>query len=156
MRQGYFVYNGKRYESGTEFLLNMTLLYDGSTYQRKCTFLYYDTENGRFYYQMEQQGNPYSMSTHTVRAYATTEEFNKNFAGITGNVDISIKPPVLKQRPDSQIDGLFIGWLWYIVLMAVSTIFYDRIGLWALWTFLFFSWRHSKIEKEGKYYDRQV
>lgn len=147
MRQGYFVYNGKRYESGTKFL------FSGGDIG---TFLWRDDESGYISYIFTPKPNYYNMFPKPVNVMRKSKDFWSAFKGVTGEVDDTVKPPVLKQRPDSQIDGLLIGWLWYIVLMAVSTIFYDRIGLWALWTFLFFSWRHSKIEKEGKYYDRQV
>ena len=52
-----------------------------------------------------------------------------------------------------QIDGMFEGWLLYIVAMAVSAIFKDVILFWGLWSWIFFSWRQGKIAKEGYYYE---
>lgn len=147
MRQGYFVYNGKRYESGTKF-------YFGG--KQVGTFLWQDYESGYVSYIFTPIPNYYNMFPKPNTSIRKSNDFWRVFEGVTGEVDPAVKPPVLKQRPDSQIDGLFIGWLWYIVLMAVSTIFKDNIALWALWTFLFFSWRADKIKKEGKYYERKV
>lgn len=74
----------------------------------------------------------------------------------TGKKDYSIKCPVEMQKSDMEIDGMFTGWVWYIVLMATSMIFKEFIYLWALITWLFFSWRTDKIEREGKYYEWKV
>lgn len=37
-----------------------------------------------------------------------------------------------------------LGLVWYIVVMIVATLFVDRIGLWVLITFIFFSWKGKK------------
>lgn len=147
MRLGYFVYNGKRYESGTKFL------FGGN---QEGTFLWRDDESGYISYIFTPIPNYYNMFPEPTTAIRKSNDFWRVFEGVTGEVNPTIKPPVLKQRQDSQIDGLVIGWMWYILLMVISVIFNDRIGLWALWTFIFFSWRFDKIKKEGFYYERQV
>ena len=52
---------------------------------------------------------------------------------------------------DTEIDGLVLGWMWYIFLMVIATVFKDALGLWGLISFVFFTWRSDKIKKEGKY-----
>ena len=76
---------------------------------------------------------------------------NKNLVSITDKIDTSVHSPVEKKMKDTQIDGLFLGWMWYIFLMIISVIFKDAIGLWILWSVVFFTWRKNKIKKEGTY-----
>ena len=56
-----------------------------------------------------------------------------------------------KRRKDSQIDGLFLGWMWYIFLMLISIVFKEALGLWIFISIVFFKWRSDKIKKEGTY-----
>jgi hypothetical protein len=147
MRVGYFVYNGKRYESGTKFLFGSKQI---------GTFLWRDDESGYISYIYTPMPSCYNMLPAPNIAIRKSNDFWKVFKGVTGEIDNSIKPPVIKQKSDSQIDGLAAGWLWYIFLMVASVIFNDVIGLWILWSFIFFTWRSDKIKKEGFYYERQV
>ena len=62
--------------------------------------------------------------------------------------------PIIKTKKDFQIDGLFLGWMWYIFLMLISVIFNGAIGLWILISIVFFSWRAKKIKREGTYIER--
>ncbi len=41
-------------------------------------------------------------------------------------------------------DDVFHGFLLYIVIMAITVIFKERIGLWILETLIFFSWKAKK------------
>lgn len=42
-----------------------------------------------------------------------------------------------------------VAWIWYIVIMAVTIIFKERIGLWVLESAVFFGWKEG-ILKGGK------
>ena len=42
-----------------------------------------------------------------------------------------------------------VAWIWYIVIMAATIIFKDRIGLWILESIVFFGWKEG-IFKGGK------
>ena len=59
-----------------------------------------------------------------------------------------------KYLKDSQIPGLVIGWILYIVIMLILVIFNDRILGWIAASVYFFTWRHEKKEKEGVYFDQ--
>ena len=52
---------------------------------------------------------------------------------------------------DSEILKLSIGWIWYIIIMAILTIFNDRIIGWIAASVIFFSWRR-KVKEEESYY----
>lgn len=88
-----------------------------------------------------------------MRWILSAKDFNKRLVEITSKVDSSVRTPVKKTMKDSEIDGLFIGWIWYITLMAVSVIFKDAIGLWIFISVVFFTWRDKKIKEEGTYYE---
>lgn len=37
-----------------------------------------------------------------------------------------------------------IGFIWYVVIMLIATIFKDRLGIWILTTIVYFSWKSNK------------
>jgi hypothetical protein len=134
MKQNYFVANGVKYYTGTIFIVNDM----GNI--REASFLYYDTECSRYIYKI------------TDCVYNTdAKNFNRIFISTTGRIDNKIHAPTTKTKKDMEIDGLFLGWVWYIFLMAISSIFKDVIGLWILISIVFFYWRKNKIKEEGTY-----
>lgn len=134
MKQNYFTVNNKEYYTGTVFLVRHT---SGVV---KASFMYYDTEYKKFVYKANDcvwcVGN---------------DEFQLRFLSVTDGVDDSVSIPTREKMKDSEIDGLFIGWIWYIFLMTISVIFNDRIVLWIIISVVFFSWRSKKIKEEGMY-----
>lgn len=38
-----------------------------------------------------------------------------------------------------------IGWIWYIIIMVVGTIFQDRILIWLVATVIFLAWKSGKL-----------
>lgn len=137
--RNYFEYKGKKYYTGTIFIMKVSkMLYE-------YTFVGYNVDHKALLCK--------SANNQQARSLVPIWEsvFNKNLVSITNKIDTSVHSPVEKKMKDTQIDGLFLGWMWYIFLMAVSTIFKDKIGLWILWSVVFFSWRKKKIKKEGTY-----
>lgn len=129
-----FIVDGKTYCTGTVFII------ENRGKQVEASFICYDVEHELFLYKI---GKCTWMSHDKY--------FNDHFIAVTDRIDPNIHMPVEKKMKDSQIEGLFFGWIWYIFLMAVSVIFKDAIGLWILFSVVFFSWRHKKIKKEGTY-----
>lgn len=135
----YFIVNGKSYFTGTVFIVN----YYGK--QIEATFVCYNVDTKRYIYIIKNgKGN-------SCRCRVTEKDFYDNLVTITDKVNKNVHVPIEKKMKDSQIDGLFLGWMWYIFLMAISVIFKDVIGLWIVISVVFFSWRHGKIKKEGTY-----
>ena len=137
--RNYFEYNGKKYYTGTIFIMKVSkMLYE-------YTFVGYNVDYKALLCK--------SANNQQARSLVPIWEsvFNKNLVSITNKIDTSVHSPVEKKMKDTQIDGLFLGWMWYIFLMAVSTIFKDAIGLWILWSVVFFSWRKRKIKEKGTY-----
>jgi len=52
-----------------------------------------------------------------------------------------------QERILPSIDDIFIGWVWYIVIMAVGIIFKDRWLIWIFATIIFFTWKNGGIKK---------
>ena len=135
MYQNYFIINNKKYLSGTIFVIKNAM---GEPVE--ATFVCYDTTRQKYVYNIG-----------VCKHHVSQEYFQKMFIGVTNKINNSTHTPEVKTKPDYKINGLFIGWIWYIFLMSVSSIFYDRIGLWILISIVFFTWRSSKIKKEGTY-----
>lgn len=134
MMQNYFVVNGVKYYTGTVFIVN------NMGQHTEASFVCYDQDRQRYVYKIKD---------HTW--HADEKNFQNRFICVTDKVDNIITGPTVKTKSDIRIDGLFIGWMWYIFLMAISALFKDAIGLWFLISIVFFAWRSSKIKKEGTY-----
>ena len=48
-----------------------------------------------------------------------------------------------------RIDALCIAWVWYIFIMVIGTIFYDRLMIWGFATFVFGLYRDEKLKEAG-------
>ena len=134
MRQNYCVINGKKYYTGSVFIVN----HCGQ--QTEAAFICYDTDRSRYVFKVN---NCVCFETHSSlqrKLISSTNKFNSK-----------VHMPETKTKKDSEIDGLFLGWMWYIFLMAISTIFKDAIGLWILISVVFFGYRSKKIKEEGTY-----
>ena len=134
MFQNYFVANGQKYYTGAVFIVN------NMGKQEEASFICYDTEHKKYAYKIKD-----------CVWYADPENFQKMFVSITNKTNNLTSVPATKTKKDRDIDGMFIGWVWYIFLMGISIIFKDIAGLWILISIIFFSWRAKKIKEEGTY-----
>jgi hypothetical protein len=134
MFQNYFIDNGKKYYTGT------IIVVENNGSPKEASFVCYYIEKQWYVYKIND-----------CRYFVSAKEFKDRLIKITNKVDFSVNTPSEKTKNDSQIDGLPLGWMWYIFLMLISTIFNDAIGLWILISVIFFSWRSKKIKKEGAY-----
>lgn len=143
MKQNYFVHNGNRYDSGTIVILSSFDIYSRRVCNMKYKFLYYDTETEEYNVEIYGKEEKYKK-----------ERFNKDFICI---YDPNIRHIRENKQPEKthtftdelNIDGLLIAWLWYVFIMAVGVIFYDRIGIWILASVIFFRYRNKKLKEAG-------
>lgn len=133
MFSNYFVYNGKKYYTGTVVILKTGRRNTGA-------FICHDVEHDLYVFMIEG-----------CRHHFRRNEFSEWVVSITDKVDISVRMPTQKTFKDSDIDGLSLGWVWYIFLMAISTLFKGNICFWIVISVLFFAWRKKKIKEEGTY-----
>jgi hypothetical protein len=109
----------------------------------KAKFLCYDNETK--IYVVEIYGKEYVY---------TREDFYDNFLGVYEQKnkiarefkETSVKHTILDEL---NIDGLFIAWAWYIFIMVIAALFYDRIGIWILASIIFFVYRNKKLKEAG-------
>jgi hypothetical protein len=108
--------------------------------QVEAAFICYDTDRKKYIYKVKD-----------CICSVDHKTFQRVFVRATNSRNSKVHMPVTKTKKDFEIDGLFLGWLWYIFLMAISSIFKDAIGLWILISVVFFSCRSKKIKEEGTY-----
>ena len=124
----YFIYNGVEYDAGTKVKIKtyyygeqiMTLEDNGVTGKRfVCTI-----------------DNSYDYS---IPIRSNTEQ-----------LIIEIVAPVYPQKQEILVGNnrdcppswdVEIGWVWYIIIIAVGTIFKDRLLIWGTATAIFFLWK---------------
>ena len=134
MYQNYFIVDGTKYYTGTTFLIkNMGK-------EEVASFICYDIERKKYVYKIR------NCECHAYESF-----FEKWFIRILNGIDTEVRMPVIKTKRDRDIDGMPLGWMWYIFLMIVSSIFKDVIGLWLLISIVFFCWRADKKKREGTY-----
>ena len=114
--------------------------YNGLKKQVEASFVCYDKTYNYYVYKVGD-------GQHMMRP----SQFEKALVTVTDKRDTKVHMPVVKTLKDSEIEDLFLGWVWYIFLMAVSTIFKCNFLWWALISFGFFAMRADKIKKEGEY-----
>ena len=85
-----------------------------------------------------------------------------SFKPISRNFDciiVEILEPVYYEEPPKtnvrkgvypSENDIFIGWVWYILIMVVGTIFNARLLIWVVATAVFFSWKNGLLKGDDK------
>ena len=133
-KENYIIVNKTKYYTGTVFVIN----FNGKI--QEAAFVCSIPKANKILFKLSDK-----------RWWINADDFRKRIIEITNKVDTSVRMPIENTMKDRYIDGLFIGWLWYIFLMSISVIFKDAIGLFVLISVVFFSWRKKKIKEEGTY-----
>lgn len=76
------------------------------------------------------------------------DEMVDSIVGVVEEVNENGKPEYYK---DSEVDGVYAGWMIYITVMVCGIIFRDVAYLWVFATFYFFKWRREKLRKPVEY-----
>lgn len=134
MKQNFFVVDEKKYYTGSIFVVK------DMGQPVEAAFICYDSSCDRYFYKIKD-------CRYSVRR----KQFWQLFVYPTNRVDTNIHMPMIKKKKDVEIEGLMLGWLLYISLMAISTIFKGAIILWILHSVVFFSWRAKRIKERGTY-----
>lgn len=130
----YLIVNGKQYNSGSVFIMKRF------NKQVEATFLYYKPDCDRIFFSINGKHNLMS-----------PDVFRRDLISVTDRVDPKVRTPVVKRVNEFDIDGMLIGWVWYVVLMVATSIFKDVAQAWAIISCIFFCWRAKKIKEEGTY-----
>lgn len=134
MLQNYIVLNGKKYVAGSIFIINCM----GK--EVEAILIGYNEKYESYFFKINNK-------TCRMR----TAIFQNSFVRATGKTSSNTRIPTEQNRKEFDIDGMFLGWVWYIFLMAISSIFNGAVYLWILISIVFFNWRSNKIKEEGTY-----
>lgn len=134
MLQNYMFFNGEKYKSGTVFIVNCL----GK--ESEAIFIGYNAEHESYFFKINNK---------TCRMKETV--FKNSCIRVTNKVNTDVYIPKEKKRKELEVGCLFLGWIWYIFLMAIATIFNGAIFIWIMISIAFFSWRAKKIKEEGMY-----
>ena len=134
MIQNYIIVNGKKYYSGAIFIIRE------HGRNKEAVYIGYDSKYNTYHFRIDGK-----------RCTMRLKSFQEYLVDTTIRVDTNVCQPETKRINEFKIDGLLLGWIWYIFLMAISTIFKERAGLWILISATFFDWRFRKIKEEGTY-----
>ena len=135
----YMKYKGKYYDKGTIVKIRgilgvVTAEFTGWTYSNYGCFRAVNEKESCLYNKYDPIG---------VNAYIVeiVKPIYPNLTSVTSKkVDDNNKPPSWEVE---------VAWIWYIVIMLVTVIFKERIGLWILESAVFFAWKEG-IFKNGK------
>lgn len=98
----YFVWNGVKYYTGTVIVVK------DMGRPVEAAFVCYDKTYNRYVYKIKD----WQCSVYP-------KQFEELLVEVTDKRNNKVHMPVVKTLKDSQIEGLFLGWMWYIFLMAV-------------------------------------
>lgn len=129
----YFIrYQGKCYDVGTRLRfypygdkwLNPV---DGVIEEFTSTWVFIRGDNGRLY-QFSTVTNRFDSTVLEILSPVYYEE-----------------PPVAYRRGGvcPSEDAIFVGWVWYILIMLVGVIFNERLLIWVFATAVFFLWKNG-------------
>ena len=75
------------------------------------------------------------------------------------NIIVEIIEPVYYEEPPKKNvrrgvypseNDIFVGWVWYILIMVVGTIFNARLLIWIVATAVFFSWKNGFLKGDNE------
>lgn len=152
----YFDYNGTRYYTGSKFKCNNFLKINFQLFPEiEITFIEYNKKSStcricsnvaicEFEFQLSIFVNNI-ICVISPNTKEVVDQINKKYKNDKKYYNwVENGEDCYKAKPDE----LIIGWMWYVFLMAITTIFNWNIGLWVLTTIVFVRWRKKKI-KEG-------
>ena len=135
----YMKYKGKYYDKGTIVKIRgilgvVTAEFTGWTYGNHGCFRPINENESSLY----NNYNPGGVNAYIVEIVKP----------VCPKLD-SVTPTQTENRSKPPSWDVEVAWIWYIVIMLVTVIFKDRIGLWILESFIFFGWKEG-IFKGGK------
>lgn len=139
MKRDYVIYKGKRYNSGD----TIDILWYKCGYSNKCNHIgtFVDCDEEEDEYRFIVDGITYCFNKACF--YRTMKD--EPLPNETKNKN-SHKATFIEELC---IDGLLIAWTWYVFIMLVAIIFYDRVVIWVVSSIIFFSYRSRKLKEAG-------
>ena len=142
MKQNYFVCQGERYNTGDIFYINWYGTYSSIPSIRSAKFIEYDTETKDYTFWINGDRDQSFLSEDLFWKFFRSKAF-------MAKLNKPKEPRKATFKDECNIDALLIAWVWYIVIMAVSVIFYGRFIIWAVASWIFFDFRKRKLKERG-------
>ena len=149
-KQYYFIYNGKRIETGT--ILKIKPWRPSSVEQpvEEITFEWYVPEMDLYVFK-------YTSTYGTKGSGMRGDELKKYLIHPTNKINtyvvqehqMRMENNKLTFGKELQIDSMFFAWMWYIVLMAITFIFNGFVFYWIFLSICFYIYRNGKLKEEG-------
>lgn len=151
MKQDYFVYKGKKYYSGTILIFKSGCTRPYGETEYEVVFVAYLPDSNR--YLITTPGNTacssYPQNVFYAYLLKVTDKVDSRYANQITNTAFKNKNAKHSFADELNIDSLFLAWIWYIFIMAISIIFN---GFWLIWivaSYIFFDYRKEKLRKAG-------
>lgn len=144
----YFEYNGVRYYSGTKFTMKEPV-YESAVVTARYVENSFNGESIHVIYE------PIGTVVRGMRGiFIKKEKLPEVIIEILNENYYTELEQSKQYLPDSKIPELVVGWMMYIFVMAVLTIFNDRLIGWIAASIYFFNWR-KKIKEKNIYYTKK-
>ena len=145
----YFVYDGKKYNTGTVIYIKESNLYAGYDIEEEVVFLgYYDIQNK--YVIMSKDGLCFiSEENFYKKLICVTEKMNKNYINWAYKYNEKYVNEFKTFKDELNVDGMFVAWMWYIIVMVFALFMNDRIIAWIFASIVFFNYRKNKLKDGG-------
>lgn len=143
-KQYYFMYNNLKIETGT--ILKIKPWYGCE----EIIFEWYVPDGDMYVFKYKGKNGIVGsgMRGDEFRQYLLCPTNKKN-ESVVREHQIKMESNQLTLGKELQIDGLFFGWMWYLVLMGITFIFNGFYFYWAAISFCFFVYRYGKLKEEG-------
>ena len=149
-KQYYFIYNGKRIETGTILKIKPWRNSMGECFVEEIVFEWYVPEIDLYVFRYTSN---YGTKGSGMYGYIFKEYLicptSKMDVYVVRDHNMLMENNNLTFVKELQVDGMAIAWLWYVVLMAVTLIFNGFIVYWVLINLCFFIYRYGKLKEEG-------
>ena len=150
MKQWYFDYNGKRYQTGQVILIKG---YDSLTHEpiaKEAVFVWYEPNSGR--YEYKKIGNMYGSVVEPART------FEDQLIGVVeGRLEMQYvdrefnewyqRNKKLTFAEELEVKGMLGAWTTYIFAMLLSLVCMQWFFGWIISSLVFFTYRHNKLEE---------
>lgn len=143
----YFMYNGEKYPLNTVFIPTKEFKYKFQFPRNEMLVVEHGINNytKREFYIIVYKHNMFNEPQYR-KVFTSPDEWIQE---IGKSIDPNEKHYVYDK--DKDVDEVVYGWIIYIALMLLLTIFNGRILGWVFASIYFFSWRKKKLRKEKKY-----
>lgn len=131
-----FIYNGIEYTNGTK--VRIQTRYNGKQIM---------TYNSDRYVSEFVSDNPTVLNVKVHPPYVNTINIVEIIEPVYPHKE-EMTSTYYRQCPS--LDTVFVGWVWYIVIMLIGIIFKDRLLIWVFATAVFFLWKNGFLNGGNK------